>query len=210
MNKREFMKEIREYLEKAYIRLNPVEIEDIIRDYEEYFREGLSEGKSEEELVESMGDPKSLVDEMVRNDIEDGKYDREDFDVYFNEVDDEEEEKKSKVVSPKKVAGAATGFFRKLGKLILAIIVVLFDISYFPAVVGGCIGAMFGTLVILSAVPYSYQVFSYIGQNRLLLVFPVMFVVGAIILEAVILWLLVKLGIKVNKMVFGKKKSIEE
>lgn len=206
MNKREFLNEIRAYLEKAYIRLNPVEIEDIIRDYEEYFREGLAEGKSEKELVDSMGDPKSLVDEMVENDIEDGKYSREDFKDYFNDGLDDEENNRANI-NPKNVAKSTVGFFGKLGKLILAIIVVIFDVSYFPAVVLGGLGVIFGTLMILLPIPYSFNVFSIIGQNRLLLIFPIMFVIGAVILEGMITWVLVKIGIRINKMVFERKKD---
>lgn len=83
MNKIEFMNELRQYLEKAYGKLERNEISVVISDYEEYFREGLIEGKTEDEIVESLGNPKEIVDEIVRNDIEDGKYTQDEFLHYF-------------------------------------------------------------------------------------------------------------------------------
>ena len=37
------------------------EITDILRDYEEYFVDGIIEGKSEIEIIESLGSPKEIA-----------------------------------------------------------------------------------------------------------------------------------------------------
>jgi uncharacterized membrane protein len=61
MNKEQFL----HYLEKNLIRLPQEEREDIIRDFEEHFHMGTEEGKSEEQISETLGSPKQIAKEMV-------------------------------------------------------------------------------------------------------------------------------------------------
>ena len=202
MTKREFLKEIRFYLEKAYLRLNPVEIEDIMRDYDEYFREGTAEGQTEEELVQSLGNPKELVDEMVENDIEDQKYSREDFKDYFEE---EKKESNINIGETIKKGGKGVGFLgKKAAKIILVMAVAFADLFYFPMVIFGSLAAVAATAAILVILPTVGGVFSVIGQSMLSLIFPAIFAVACIVLEIMLAYLLLKLGYKANKAIFSK------
>ncbi len=44
-----------------------MERQEILRDYEEHFRAGKEEGKSEEEIVHSLGDPYALAKEILQD-----------------------------------------------------------------------------------------------------------------------------------------------
>ncbi|WP_317316618.1 DUF1700 domain-containing protein [Peptostreptococcus russellii] len=202
MNKKEFLKEIRFHLERAYLALNPVEIEDIMRDYDEYFREGLAEGKSEEDLVSSLGDPKKIVDEMVENDIEDKKYRKEDFDDYFQV---NKKESNINIGESIKKGGKGINFIsKKFGKILIIFGLGIADLIYFPAVIFTSIGFIVSTLAVFLLLPTLGGVFSVIGQSSISLIFPVIFAIGAIILELMLMALLLKLAYKANRKIIYK------
>ncbi len=62
MNKREFMYTI----EKALEGYSEDEKNDILYDYEEHFRIGDENGKSEKEIIEELGDPISIANQYRR------------------------------------------------------------------------------------------------------------------------------------------------
>lgn len=62
MNKREFLEILKDYLSKHF---SENEVNDILRDYEEYFVDGEIEGKSDIEIISSLGSPKSIVRDLV-------------------------------------------------------------------------------------------------------------------------------------------------
>ncbi len=62
MNKNEFLEILKDYLKKDF---SEDDINDILRDYEEYFIEGAIEGKSEVELIQALGSPKSIANELI-------------------------------------------------------------------------------------------------------------------------------------------------
>lgn len=64
MNKKEFLREFTKELKG----ISEEERQDILSDYEEHFMVGLEEGKSEEELAESLGDPK-LIAKQFKTDL---------------------------------------------------------------------------------------------------------------------------------------------
>ena len=57
MNKKQFLKELRAELKQ----LQKEDLDPIMEDFEEHFEIGLSKGRSEEELVESLGAPTTIV-----------------------------------------------------------------------------------------------------------------------------------------------------
>ncbi|MEG0372281.1 MAG: DUF1700 domain-containing protein [Clostridium sp.] len=63
MSKQEFLDILKDYL-RGYFTLS--EIEDILRDYEEYFLNGELEGKTEKQVIESLGSPKSIAEDLIR------------------------------------------------------------------------------------------------------------------------------------------------
>lgn len=61
MNKNEFLTKLDSYLRK----LPSEERQDILQDFEEHFTIGLEEGKTEEEISESLGSPSSIAKEIL-------------------------------------------------------------------------------------------------------------------------------------------------
>lgn len=53
---------LRDYLKKGF---SEDEVMDILRDYEEYFVDGIIEGKSEIEIIQSLGSPKEIANELL-------------------------------------------------------------------------------------------------------------------------------------------------
>ena len=62
MKKEDFLEILKDYLKKGF---SEDEIIDILRDYEEYFIDGAIEGKSEIEIISSLGSPKEIANELL-------------------------------------------------------------------------------------------------------------------------------------------------
>ena len=165
-------------------------------------RDGINEGKNEEEIVESLGSPKAIVDEMVKSDIEDGKYTREDFSTFFEE--------KERILDPKKIKIPKLEVNKNMKKTASKMLTVLFDIMYFPTIFFIGIPTILITLMTFTALPYFATTFGVINQSKMLLIFPIMLIIGSLILEGLLLKLLVKLGLKLNKRVFNSKSKTDE
>ena len=60
MNKKDFMYKLSLYLGG----IPGEDRQDVISDFEEHFKEGLAEGRTEEEIAGSLGDPKSLANQF--------------------------------------------------------------------------------------------------------------------------------------------------
>lgn len=60
MNKKDFMYKLSLYLGG----IPGEDRQDVISDFEEHFKEGLAEGRTEEEIADSLGDPKSLANQF--------------------------------------------------------------------------------------------------------------------------------------------------
>ena len=69
MNRKEFLDILRDYLKKDF---SEDEINDIIRDYEEYFVNGEIEGKSDLDTIAALGSPKSIARDLINQIKEDG------------------------------------------------------------------------------------------------------------------------------------------
>lgn len=62
MSKNDFLDILRDYLKGTFSQL---EINDILRDYEEFFLNGELQGKSDEEIIRGLGSPKSIAQELI-------------------------------------------------------------------------------------------------------------------------------------------------
>lgn len=60
MNKKDFMNKLSAYLGGISVE----DREDVISDFEEHFNEGLAEGRTEEDIADSLGDPKALANQL--------------------------------------------------------------------------------------------------------------------------------------------------
>jgi len=65
LKKEDFLEILKDYLKKGF---SEDEIIDILRDYEEYFIDGTIEGKSEIEIISSLGSPKEIANELLYED----------------------------------------------------------------------------------------------------------------------------------------------
>lgn len=54
-------------LRSSLVRLTEAEKDDILRDFQEYFDMGLTEGKTEEEIVAALGSPQQLAKDLQAN-----------------------------------------------------------------------------------------------------------------------------------------------
>lgn len=62
LNKAEFLEILKDYLKKDF---SEDEVADILRDYEEYFVDGIIEGKSDMEIIKALGSPKTVANELI-------------------------------------------------------------------------------------------------------------------------------------------------
>lgn len=62
MRKNDFLEILKDYLKNSF---SQEEIMDILRDYEEYFIDGEIEGKSDIEIISSLGSPKEIANELL-------------------------------------------------------------------------------------------------------------------------------------------------
>ena len=62
MRKEDFLEILKDYLNNI---ISQEEIMDIVRDYEEYFIDGEIEGKTEMDIIASLGSPKEIAKELV-------------------------------------------------------------------------------------------------------------------------------------------------
>ncbi|KMT22214.1 DUF1700 domain-containing protein [Clostridium cylindrosporum] len=76
MNKKDFLEILKDYLKGHF---TEYEINDILRDYEEFFLNGKLEGKSEEEVITSLGSPKAIATELIMEIKGENKGDKESF-----------------------------------------------------------------------------------------------------------------------------------
>jgi HAAS domain-containing protein len=60
MNKKEFMQKLKDSL----IGLNQTDKREVLLDYEEHFMDGKNQGRTEEEICQSLGDPKEIAKEI--------------------------------------------------------------------------------------------------------------------------------------------------
>lgn len=77
MSKNEFLDILRDYLKDSF---SQSEILDILRDYEEFFLNGELEGKSDEEIIASLGSPKTIAQDLkeeMKRENRDSKTDKD-------------------------------------------------------------------------------------------------------------------------------------
>ncbi|SHH95067.1 DUF1700 domain-containing protein [Sporanaerobacter acetigenes] len=140
MNRKEFIGTLRANLKG----LPQEEIDDIIYDYEEHFRIGLSQGKFEEDIARELGDPRNIA-KMYK---------------VSSKIDEAESNPSPKNLLKAMFSAMALGIFNFIIVLgpfivIIALLIGLYGISV--GLVAGGIGAVFGTILIpLSCYPFSY------------------------------------------------------
>lgn len=67
MNRFEYIKEIEKLLKNQ---ISDTELYDIMRDYTEFFEEGKKQGKTEQEVIKSLGDPIDIAKEILGTELD--------------------------------------------------------------------------------------------------------------------------------------------
>lgn len=109
-----------EYLDKleACLRhyLSREEIDDILRDYAEYFEEGRRQSKSDSEIAAKMGDPEMVAKELIEENLQNKE-------SFASQVRNKTREATEKV---KSAASSSAGVWSTLGKVLLALVLLPF------------------------------------------------------------------------------------
>lgn len=146
MNKNQFLQIIKDGLSD----FPKQELDDIIYDYEEHFYSAMEAGKSEEEIVNELGDPYVIVNGYRAG--------------YIQKVQEEKEEtfKEERKENPEYTSYTSE---RRNGmdanKILKLIIIGLLVLLFGPAVFGlgiGAGGALFGIIVAIVVVPFSLTI----------------------------------------------------
>jgi uncharacterized membrane protein len=195
MNRKEFFKDLSKYLRG----IPREDEEDIINDFEEHFDMGEKEGRTEEDLAKSLGDPKALANQFKASIV----------------VAQAEKETTAVNITRAVFATLGLGFFNLIFVLgpFIAVIAVLFSffvtgISISAAGIVGLLGTIFSplfpeyfNLIVNPAV----GIFASIGA----ICFGVLFFIGTIYLTKGFFRLFIKY-IKFNaRIVTGKEKKDE-
>lgn len=118
MSRYEYLKTLESYLRLS---LSRNEINDILRDYGEYFNEGENQGKSEWEIIAKLGDPKEVAQQIISESHKEDE--NEPITLFFTRITE----------ALKCVAEAISNFVRtstgKITVILLALLCVLFWIG---------------------------------------------------------------------------------
>lgn len=152
MNKLEYLEKLEACLRKR--RLSKLEIDDIIRDYAEYFEEGRRQSKPDQEIAAKLGDPSLVADQIMEEN---------EHSVAPVPIDVKKEWKESKETVRQwkvgdKASGCLTAIIKVLGILILIPILLVVGASAVFVLVG-MITALIGCFI----VPIAGAIFAIFG-----------------------------------------------
>lgn len=193
LNRKEFLEILRDYLKKDF---HEGEVNDIIRDYEEYFVNGTIEGKSDMEIITSLGSPKYIAEEMVaqikeKDDSKPSKKDRifekiEEIKVKLKNKYNKAKNYISKKLTPD-LEGNGNSLSRKVIKLVLvmlsmfllipAFMFVMFMISYLLVMISLIAAYLF-------SIPFIIKFTQIVPNTGLFIIFASMAFIGV----EIILW----------------------
>lgn len=209
LNKEEFLEILRDYLKRDF---PENEVNDILRDYEEYFVDGLIEGKSNMEIISSLGSPKAIAKELVDQIKESdsiGKSKKEKLEDGLNKMKIISKEKFGKVkryISNKltiDINNKNHGISRKFVKLSLSILSLLLLIPSFIFVVTMAfigIGMVASIIAFLISIPVLFTFISNMPEVKYIIIFASMIYIGVEILS----WQIFIFIIKVSKGLYRK------
>lgn len=209
MNKKEFLEILKDYLSKNF---SENEVTDILRDYEEYFIDGEIEGKSDIEIISSLGSPKSIVRDLV-GEIKESKQDENN--KKFDKIHDgynklklksKEQFYKSKDFVNEKLtpslSGEENGFSTKFIKLLLTLLsFVLFipAVVYIMGMISMGISIIAGNIALVVILGTSGPLFSLDKSIGFIIIFASMAILGFDIIICQIYFAVFKIGKKLFK-----------
>ncbi|MCC0636926.1 HAAS signaling domain-containing protein [Clostridioides sp. ES-S-0001-02] len=216
LNKTEFLEILKDYLKKDF---SESEVNDILRDYEEYFVDGIIEGKSDMEIIASLGSPKSIARELIlqtkekniedekiiNTDILNDKFSKFKLDMKkgYSILKDEAKEKYNK--SKERVNDKLTpsieegvgGVSREAIKILLVFLSLLLIIPAFAfvcAIISVAIGLVCTLIAFVISIPFVIKFISMVPDVTMFCIFATIAFIGLEILAWQILMFVIKLG----------------
>lgn len=216
LNKTEFLEILKDYLKKDF---SESEVNDILRDYEEYFVDGLIEGKSDMEIIASLGSPKSIAKELIlqtkeknieeekiiNTDVLNDKFSKfkSDMKKGYSVLKDEAKEKYNKSkenindkLTPSIEEGVG-GLSRQVIKVLLVVLSLFLIVPAFAficAVISVAIGLVCTLIAFVISIPFVIKFISMVPDVTMFCIFATIGFIGLEILAWQILLFVIKLG----------------
>lgn len=206
MNKKEFLEILKDYLSKNF---SENEVNDILRDYEEYFIDGEIEGKSDLEIISSLGSPKSIAIDLVAE-MKEGKHSQNN--KKFDKINDSYNKAKligkeifykSKEVIDEKLTPSLNGeenrFSTKFIKLLLTLLSFILFIPaavYVTTMITTGILIVAGNIALVAILGTSGPLFSLDKSIGFIIIFASMLIIGFDIIICQIYFWIFKIGKK--------------
>lgn len=216
LNKTEFLEILKDYLKKDF---SESEVNDILRDYEEYFVDGIIEGKSDMEIIASLGSPKSIARELIlqtkekdteeekiiNTDVLNDKFSKfkSDMKKGYSILKDEAKEKYNKSkenindkLTPS-IEESVGGLSRQVIKALLVVLSLFLIIPAFAficAVISVAIGLVCTLIAFVISIPFVIKFITMVPDVTMFCIFATIGFVGLEILAWQILLFVIKLG----------------
>ena len=197
MRKEDFLEILKDYLKNDF---SEDEVIDILRDYEEYFVNGAIEGKSEIEIISSLGSPKEIANELLsESNMENetkGKvesffiYTKATFKSWLNKFKVNLNDK-NHVQSRRKIE--AMQILITIILIPIALSIITSTIGFGISLIASVIGAFIGT-------PFAISLMKVMPEIRMVIIFGFMAYVGLEILMWQLFILIIKLEKKALKI----------
>lgn len=209
LNKREFLEILKDYLSNHF---SDDEVNDILRDYEEYFIDGEIEGKSDIQIIESLGSPKSIVRDLV-DEMNSSKINSSDkrFDKIYDNLNKiklkfRDKYQKSKEIINNKLTpdlkNDEEGLSTKLIKILLTVLstgLVFIGVLFVLFMIFIGIGIIASNIAFVTLIITSGPLFALDKSITLLIIFTIITILGFDILGIQVYIYLLKLGKKLYK-----------
>lgn len=204
MSKTEFLEILKDYLKRDF---SESEVNDILRDYEEYFIDGIIEGKSDMEIIAALGSPKSiakdLISQMKEKDYKESskRYSIDDK-LESLKISIKEGYKTSKAYISEKLTPDLKDEGHTLSRKVIKVALMILSLFLiFPCIIFATgmipigIGLVFSLVAFFIAIPFVFSFIGSVHQVALLFIFASMIFIGAQILAWQIYIFIIKLAV---------------
>ena len=197
MKKEDFLEILKDYLKKGF---SEDEVTDILRDYEEYFVDGIIEGKSEIDIIQSLGSPKEIANELLaESNIKSENKVKGKLESFFIEAKGKFKSglnkfkvnlnDKEHVKSRKKI---------ELLQILLTIILLPFAFAIVCSTIGVGIGLIGSLIALVVGTPFAISLMNVMPEVKMVIIFAFIAYIGFEIL----IWQLFIIVVRLEKKAF--------
>lgn len=170
MKKEDFLENLRDYLKKDF---SKDEVMDILRDYEEYFVDGIIEGKSEIDIIQSLSSPKEIANELLAE---------------------------SNIKSENKVKGKVESFFIEAKGKFKSRLNKFFAFAILCSTIGVGIGLIGSLIALVVGTPFAISLMNVMPEVKMVIIFAFIAYIGFEILIWQLFIIVVRLEKKAFKI----------